>query len=58
MDILGLARHGLNNFEQIGVLAVLIVAFISLIYAWLLRGIVMKRIRVPQKCRKYGKRSR
>jgi len=43
MDILGLARHGLNNFEQIGVLAVLIVAFISLIYAWLLRGTVMKK---------------
>lgn len=43
MDILGLARHGLTNFEQIGVFGVLIVAFISLIYAWLLRGTVMKK---------------
>ena len=43
MDIFGLARHGLNNFEQIGILAVLIVAFISLLYAWLLRGIVFKK---------------
>ena len=43
MDIFGLARHGLNNFEQIGILTVLIVAFISLIYAWLLRGVVMKK---------------
>ena len=43
MDILGLARHGLNNFEQIAIIAVLVVAFISLIYAWLLRGIVMKK---------------
>jgi len=43
MDILGLARHGLNNFEQIAIIAVLVVAFVSLIYAWLLRGIVMKK---------------
>jgi K(+)-stimulated pyrophosphate-energized sodium pump len=43
MNILGLARHGLNNFEQIAVLAVLVVAFISLIYAWLLRGTVLKK---------------
>ena len=43
MDILGLARHGLNSFEQIGIVSVLVVAFISLIYAWLLRGIVMKK---------------
>lgn len=41
MNILDLARHGLNNFEQISILAVLIVAFISLIYAWLLRGTVL-----------------
>jgi K(+)-stimulated pyrophosphate-energized sodium pump len=33
----------LNSFEQIGIVSVLVVAFISLIYAWLLRGIVMKK---------------
>ncbi len=43
MNILGLARHGLNNFEQIAILAVLIIAFISLLYAWLLRGTVLKK---------------
>ena len=42
MDILGLARHGLNAFEQISVICVLVVAFISLGYAWLLRGSVLK----------------
>jgi K(+)-stimulated pyrophosphate-energized sodium pump len=41
MNILGLARHGLNNFEQIAILCVVITAFISLLYAWLLRGKVM-----------------
>jgi len=43
MNILGLARHGLNAFEQWAVVGVVITAFISLIYAWLLRGIVMKK---------------
>jgi len=43
MDILGLARHGLNNFEQIAVIGVLIVAFISLIYAWLLKDLVLRK---------------
>jgi K(+)-stimulated pyrophosphate-energized sodium pump len=43
MNIFGLARHGLNNFEQGAVVFVLATAFISLIYAWLLRGIVMKK---------------
>jgi K(+)-stimulated pyrophosphate-energized sodium pump len=43
MNILGLARHGLNNFEQIAVIGVVVTALISLIYAWLLRGIVMKK---------------
>ena len=43
MDILGLSRHGLNNFEQIAVLGVVVTAFISLIYAWLLRNIVLKK---------------
>jgi hypothetical protein len=39
----GLARHGLNNFEQFSIMCVVIVAFISLIYAWLLRGTVLKK---------------
>lgn len=43
MDIFGLARHGLNDFEQIAVLGVVITAIVSLIYAWLLRGLVMKK---------------
>ncbi len=43
MDILGLARHGLNDFEQIAIIGVLVVAFISLLYAWFLRGNVLKK---------------
>ena len=44
MDIFGLgSRHGLSGFEQIAILGVLIVAFISLLYAWLLRGSVLKK---------------
>jgi K(+)-stimulated pyrophosphate-energized sodium pump len=43
MDLLGLARHGLNAFEQIAIVGVLITAFISLGYAWWLRGLVMKK---------------
>ena len=44
MDILWLgSRHGLNNFEQIAVVFVLVAAFISLAYAWWLRGIVLKK---------------
>ncbi|MHC1784838.1 MAG: sodium-translocating pyrophosphatase [Anaerolineaceae bacterium] len=43
MDILGLARHGLNGFEQIAVLCVVLIAFISLIYAWFLRKTVLKK---------------
>jgi K(+)-stimulated pyrophosphate-energized sodium pump len=43
LNILGLAEHGLNNFEQVAVVFVLVTAFISLIYAWLLRGVVMKK---------------
>jgi K(+)-stimulated pyrophosphate-energized sodium pump len=43
MNLLGLARHGLNNFEQIAVIGVVVTAFISLAYAWFLRGIVMKK---------------
>jgi len=44
INILGLgARHGLSGFEQIAVIAVLVTAFISLLYAWLLRGSVLKK---------------
>jgi K(+)-stimulated pyrophosphate-energized sodium pump len=42
MDLLGLARHGLNDFEQIAILVVLFIAFVALAYAWWLRGTVMK----------------
>ncbi|NPV57340.1 MAG: sodium-translocating pyrophosphatase [Anaerolineae bacterium] len=48
MDLLGLARHGLNDFEQI-VIGVIITAFISLIYAWLLRGKVMNKDKGTEK---------
>jgi len=43
MNILGLAKHGLNDFEQLAIIFVLVTAVISLIYAWFLRGIVMKK---------------
>ena len=44
MDILGLgSRHGLNNFEQIAIIGVLVTAFISLVYAWLLKRSVLKK---------------
>jgi K(+)-stimulated pyrophosphate-energized sodium pump len=44
MNILWLgSRHGLNNFEQIAIVGVLTTAFISLLYAWLLRGNVLKK---------------
>jgi K(+)-stimulated pyrophosphate-energized sodium pump len=44
INILGLgSRHGLNSFEQIAIISVLVVAFISLLYAWLLRGTVLKK---------------
>jgi K(+)-stimulated pyrophosphate-energized sodium pump len=43
MNILGLAHHGLNAFEQIAVIGVVITAFLSLLYAWLLRGNVLKK---------------
>ena len=38
MNILGLARHGLNDFEQMAILFVIVTAIVSLIYAWWLRG--------------------
>lgn len=43
MNILGLARHGLNGFEQVAIICVLITAFASLLYAWWLRNTVLKR---------------
>jgi K(+)-stimulated pyrophosphate-energized sodium pump len=44
MDIFGLlAKHGLNEFEQIAIVGVMVTAFISLLYAWLLRGTVLKK---------------
>ncbi len=49
IDLLGMAKHGLSNFEQIAIVAVLVVAFISLMYAWLLRGTVLKKDKGTQK---------
>jgi K(+)-stimulated pyrophosphate-energized sodium pump len=44
MNILSLgSRHGLNGFEQLAIVGVLVIAFISLLYAWLLRGTVLKK---------------
>jgi K(+)-stimulated pyrophosphate-energized sodium pump len=44
MNIFGLAsRHGLSGFEQIAIMGVLLTAFISLLYAWLLRKTVLKK---------------
>lgn len=44
IDLLGMgSRHGLNGFEQISIIAVLVVAFISLLYAWLLKDSVLKK---------------
>ncbi len=49
MNLLGLARHGLNSFEQIAIVAVVVTAFISLLYAWLLRGTVLKKDKGTEK---------
>jgi K(+)-stimulated pyrophosphate-energized sodium pump len=43
INILGLARHGLNGFEQIAIVCVLLTALSSLAYAWWLRGTVLKK---------------
>jgi len=37
------SRHGLNAFEQIAIILVLLTSFAALLYAWLLRGNVMKK---------------
>jgi K(+)-stimulated pyrophosphate-energized sodium pump len=49
MNILGLARHGLNSFEQIAIVCVLFTAFISLWYAWMLRKTVLKKDKGTEK---------
>lgn len=49
MNLLGLARHGLNAFEQIAILGVLLTAFASLWYAWWLRGTVLKKDKGTEK---------
>ncbi|MDI6768357.1 MAG: sodium-translocating pyrophosphatase [Anaerolineales bacterium] len=50
MDLLWLgSRHGLNSFEQIAIVGVVLTAFASLLYAWLLRGIVLKKDKGTQK---------
>jgi len=50
MDILWLgSRHGLTAFEQIAIVGVLVTAFISLLYAWLLRGNVLNKDKGTQK---------
>ena len=43
MNLFGLAKHGLTAFEQIAIIGVVITAIISLLYAWLLRGTVLKK---------------
>ncbi|KAF0108048.1 MAG: sodium-translocating pyrophosphatase [Chlorobiaceae bacterium] len=50
MNILGLGlRHGLNDFEQIAIAGVLVIAFISLVYAWLLKRSVLKKDKGTEK---------
>jgi K(+)-stimulated pyrophosphate-energized sodium pump len=43
VNILGLARHGLDDFEQIAIILVVVTAFLSLAYAWWLRGKVLSK---------------
>ena len=49
INLFGLARHGLNAFEQWAIVGVLITAFISLLYAWILRGVVLKKDKGTEK---------
>lgn len=49
MNLLGLKIHGLNDFEQIAIIGVVITAFISLLYAWFLRNRVMKKDKGTEK---------
>ena len=43
------SRHGLNTFEQIAIVCVVLTAFISLLYAWFLRGNVLKKDKGTEK---------
>lgn len=43
MDLFGLSKHGLSAFESAAIVGVIITAIISLVYAWLLRGTVLKK---------------
>jgi K(+)-stimulated pyrophosphate-energized sodium pump len=50
MDILWLgSRHGLNGFEQVAIIMVLVAALISLVYAWWLRSTVLKKDKGTEK---------
>lgn len=50
MNILGLGlRHGLSNFEQIAIVAVLVISCASLFYAWILRKSVLKKDKGTEK---------
>ncbi len=49
MNIFGLARHGFNAFEQISMLGIIVVAIISLVYAYLLRKHVLKKDKGTEK---------
>jgi len=50
MDIFLLnSRHGLNDFEQIAIVLVLVAAFLSLAYAWWLRSTVLKKEKGTEK---------
>ncbi len=43
------SRHGLSDFEQFAMVFVLVAAFISLIYAWWLRTVVLKKDKGTEK---------
>ena len=43
MNLFDVSRHGLTQFESVAIWCVLGVAFISLIYAWLLKESVLKK---------------
>jgi len=49
MNIFGLARHGFNTFEQVSMLGIIVVAIISLVYAYLLRKHVLKKDKGTEK---------
>ncbi|PKN86091.1 MAG: sodium-translocating pyrophosphatase, partial [Chloroflexi bacterium HGW-Chloroflexi-8] len=49
MNIFDVSRHGLNTFESIAIWSVLVIAFISLFYAWLLQRSVLKKDKGSEK---------